>query len=274
MPVDQVVLTRERPARMLGAQRSKLARPGRAGLLPRVCALMLAAYALWPFAFGEIESEVEAELRKQLNAQGHGWADLRVSGQHVWLSGTPPTAGAGDAALALARQADCPTWLGRQTCAVQVLGLFAALPPAAAVVPPRADGSASASMPSPAPARHACEREMAALVARSRIEFATDSADIEPGSTEVLNQLARAASGCPGVIQISGHSDSTGEPQANLALSLARAEAVRQALIERGLQPQRLLSRGFGESQPLVDNSTAAGRALNRRIEFRLMPGP
>ncbi|RMF59783.1 MAG: OmpA family protein, partial [Bacteroidetes bacterium] len=69
-----------------------------------------------------------------------------------------------------------------------------------------------------------------------------------------------------------GHTDSTGPDDYNLRLSQARAEAVRAYLIERfGIAPERLVARGYGESQPIADNVTATGRTLNRRVEFRVI---
>jgi outer membrane protein OmpA-like peptidoglycan-associated protein len=82
--------------------------------------------------------------------------------------------------------------------------------------------------------------------------------------------LALAAKTCTGVIEVQGHTDSVGEPDRNLKLSNARAESVRQALVERGLPRDRLTARGLGETNPLGDNATPEGRAQNRRIEFRV----
>jgi len=73
---------------------------------------------------------------------------------------------------------------------------------------------------------------------------------------------------------IEGHTDSTGTPLANQALSRARAEAVRMALIQRGIAPDRLQAQGLGNEQPLADNHSADGRARNRRIEFRAIAAP
>jgi outer membrane protein OmpA-like peptidoglycan-associated protein len=86
----------------------------------------------------------------------------------------------------------------------------------------------------------------------------------------VLDELAKATGECPGVIRIEGHTDLLGAPQHNLALSQARAESVREALIERGVAASRLRAQGFGADQPLADNRGAEGRAKNRRIEFRV----
>jgi outer membrane protein OmpA-like peptidoglycan-associated protein len=122
-------------------------------------------------------------------------------------------------------------------------------------------------------AARACENALADVLAQTKIEFAIASATIESRSAPVLDALVRAAAGCPGNIVVEGHTDSIGAPQANRALSVARADAVRTALIERGLAPTRLRAEGFGDERPLAGNDDAAGRARNRRIEFRAVTG-
>lgn len=71
------------------------------------------------------------------------------------------------------------------------------------------------------------------------------------------------------VLQIAGHTDNVGGADYNYKLSASRASAVRQALIDRGIAPARLRAIGYGESRPKADNGSLAGRAVNRRVEFR-----
>jgi outer membrane protein OmpA-like peptidoglycan-associated protein len=68
-------------------------------------------------------------------------------------------------------------------------------------------------------------------------------------------------------VRIEGHTDSLGDEATNLALSQQRAEAVKQALIGRGVEPERLTAEGLGPERPIADNATPAGRAQNRRVE-------
>jgi outer membrane protein OmpA-like peptidoglycan-associated protein len=76
---------------------------------------------------------------------------------------------------------------------------------------------------------------------------------------------------CPGIIRIDGHTDPVGRGRFNRRLSEARAAAVRDALIVRGVPAERLRTRGFGARRPIADNLTESGRARNRRIEFRAL---
>ena len=73
-------------------------------------------------------------------------------------------------------------------------------------------------------------------------------------------------------IEIAGHTDNAGTPEANRTLSQQRADAVRQYFIDKGIDGARLTAVGFGPDKPIADNATPAGRAKNRRVEFRLLP--
>ncbi|MEM6625397.1 MAG: OmpA family protein [Pseudomonadota bacterium] len=115
-----------------------------------------------------------------------------------------------------------------------------------------------------------CEQSMSDLLTMSSIEFPTSSAVIDVDSGALLNDIARAARACPGSLRIEGHTDNTGRDALNTLLSRRRADAVRQALVERGLQSGRLIVRGYGSTRPIADNETEEGRARNRRIEIRV----
>lgn len=232
------------------------------GFWPALALLLLALYGLRPFAVNDIQSNVQRETRTALDAAGLGWVQIDVSGQNVHLSGTEPQAGAGDQALALARAATCPSWLGRKICAVAVSGDFAAAAPAAPVAP---------AAPAPAvAAAAACERSLGDIVASQKIEFASASALISARSAPVIKALADAAAHCEGTIVVDGHTDSVGSADYNRALSQQRAQAVVDALVKQGFPRERLQSEGFGPDQPIGDNATAEGRAKNRRIEFHV----
>lgn len=120
----------------------------------------------------------------------------------------------------------------------------------------------------------ACEGDLAALLARSKIEFATGSARIAPDSSGLLDRLAERIRDCPGKLRIEGHTDNTGRVSTNARLSYERAQAVRAELISRGVPADRLTARGYGARDPIADNATAEGRARNRRIEIRVESDP
>jgi outer membrane protein OmpA-like peptidoglycan-associated protein len=102
------------------------------------------------------------------------------------------------------------------------------------------------------------------------LRFDFDSAELRPESVQLVREIAQMLqANAEWKIQIAGHTDSTGGPDYNYGLSDKRAEAVRLALVENGVESWRLRSEGRGESQPKADNDTLAGRAINRRVEFR-----
>jgi outer membrane protein OmpA-like peptidoglycan-associated protein len=72
-------------------------------------------------------------------------------------------------------------------------------------------------------------------------------------------------------VQVEGHTDDKGNDEKNLTLSQKRAEAVVEFLVEQGIAPERLVPLGFGETQPIDTNDTAAGRQKNRRVEFNIL---
>ena len=112
-----------------------------------------------------------------------------------------------------------------------------------------------------------CQARLAELSAHNAILFQSGAAIISASANAELDAFAEALVLCPGAaIDVEGHTDSDGEDQRNLALSVARAEAVVNALIERGVAPERLYAIGYGEAQPVADNATAAGKRQNRRI--------
>ncbi len=105
------------------------------------------------------------------------------------------------------------------------------------------------------------------------ITFATDSSDISADFYPVLDSVALVINEyVKTYVDITGHTDSTGSDAYNLQLSNARASSVARYLESHGVLPQRIYTRGMGESQPAATNDTAEGRALNRRVEIVLTP--
>lgn len=103
------------------------------------------------------------------------------------------------------------------------------------------------------------------------VQFAPASATLTPEGSKLLDEMLGAIRKLGDhTIQVIGHTDSQGRPDANAALSQARADAVRQYFIQHGLSSTQLVSIGKGSSEPVASNDTPDGRARNRRIEFRI----
>jgi outer membrane protein OmpA-like peptidoglycan-associated protein len=119
------------------------------------------------------------------------------------------------------------------------------------------------------------QRKLDSLLASGVVEFNPASAQLTPQGRRVLDQVAPLLAASPGLLcEIQGHTDSKGNPSANQALSLKRAVATKTYLVAKGIASERLLPSGFGDTKPIASNATAAGRQLNRRINFLLKETP
>ncbi|WP_118182850.1 OmpA family protein [Paraburkholderia phosphatilytica] len=107
-------------------------------------------------------------------------------------------------------------------------------------------------------------------LANRTIEFETGSATLTPQGRAILDQMAAVLTKMTTrTVEIIGHTDNAGNRAANIALSQARADAVKGYLVAKGISPQQLTTTGVGPDQPIASNDTTDGRARNRRIEFR-----
>jgi len=107
----------------------------------------------------------------------------------------------------------------------------------------------------------------------SQVTFDTGQSAIRPQFYGTLNQMAATFNKYPqSYIDVIGHTDSRGSYEYNQDLSERRAVSVRNYLSNRGVNPVRMAAYGQGESQPIADNSTDAGRQANRRVELRITP--
>ncbi len=111
------------------------------------------------------------------------------------------------------------------------------------------------------------ETSLNVLFAAEPIEFAKGSSVISESSYATIDSATNFLfQDKVGRIRLEGHTDNTGTPEANVRLSAARAEAVRQALIDNGVSPDRLTALGRGQSQPISENETDEGKQRNRRV--------
>jgi OmpA-OmpF porin, OOP family len=110
----------------------------------------------------------------------------------------------------------------------------------------------------------------------SKVTFASDSAEVPESMAPFLKiaaaDLKQLKTG--NVLEIAGYTDNTGDASLNLALSQKRAEAVREAFIKYGANPDTLVAKGYGEADPIANNDTAEGRLKNRRIEYHVLKAP
>lgn len=140
--------------------------------------------------------------------------------------------------------------------------------PASAAVPPAtlATPSEATLAPEATPLPAATPDPACAGALDTEVLFATNSAELTAEGRALLDHLAPCWR--EGRFEVGGYTDSSGTDAVNRALSEARARAVVDHLVNRGIPASALTARGYGASKPSADNTTAEGRAKNRRVEF------
>jgi len=119
------------------------------------------------------------------------------------------------------------------------------------------------------------EGNLLAISLKGDVTFDTNSAIVKPGLYSEIERIANILIKYPEtVIQVEGHTDSIGSESYNLELSARRAEAVKNLLVQKGVDPVRIRTMAFGESAPISSNDTEYGRAQNRRVEIKVAPVP
>lgn len=119
---------------------------------------------------------------------------------------------------------------------------------------------------------HQVEPAVGTRVRLDNVQFAFDKADLLPGYEKELDRLVDLMTDFPFMrVEIEGHTDDQGSDDYNLRLSDDRAKAVVDYLLKKDVEKERLTWKGYGETKPLVPNDSEANRAINRRVEFRII---
>lgn len=118
----------------------------------------------------------------------------------------------------------------------------------------------------------ACQTSFDLIMDANAVVFKTGNAEISRESGVTLDKIMAVSSSCADTLmfEVGGHTDNTGDPDANRILSEARAQAVANYIAATGFDTARLIVQGYGPDQPKLDNATPEGRAANRRIEFKV----
>lgn len=117
------------------------------------------------------------------------------------------------------------------------------------------------------------DADVLAVTFKSDTLFGVNSSALQPGAYQEINRVSQVLIKYPETrIMVAGHTDSDGSEAYNQQLSEQRAENVRNALIAQGVAATRITTMGFGESQPVADNATEAGKQLNRRVVVTIVP--
>lgn len=114
--------------------------------------------------------------------------------------------------------------------------------------------------------------ELPSTITLDDVLFKSGSATLESSSHKSLNELADFMKRKQNLeIEVAGHTDNVGSEESNLILSQKRAESVKNFLISKGVAENRMIAKGYGQSQPVEDNTTETGRKKNRRTEIRVL---
>lgn len=151
----------------------------------------------------------------------------------------------------------------------------AAVPVAAAVVDSDGDGVPDDADKCPdSPADKPVDADGCTIekVVLKHVQFELNSAELTAGSTTELDKAVNAMNKYPTLrIEISAHTDSSGEASYNQQLSEKRASSVREYMVSQGITKDRMEVKGYGEEKPVADNNTREGRAANRRVEMKVL---
>lgn len=196
-----------------------------------------------------VEADIGGRSLSALRGSGVPNVRLDVSGRDVHLFGSPTALERAVHAVSSVR--------GIRTTEVHPEGTDEPEP----VETPAVDSARAAAV----------EADIRNQLAERSIRFRSGSAELLPSSRSILDEIADVLRRVPDLsIRVEGHTDDSGDAEANLALSQRRAEEVVRYLVAQGVAEAQLTPFGFGETRPVADNATPEGRQANRRIEFRV----
>ena len=187
----------------------------------------------------DIEQELGATAAEAVGQQNLFWASVEPSGQEIVLTGAAPDYAAKKRAGEIAATVEGVTGVDNQIAIIGEAGT--------------------------------CQKELNDYLAQEQVSFKKGKAELTESSYPLLGMLASIARNCNTRLEVASHTDAEGDASINLKLSQRRADAVRKYLVQSGVHAEQVEARGYGETQPIADNSTDEGRSANRRIEFRVI---
>ncbi len=202
-----------------------------------------------------IEATLVTRATDALTERNLSFARVDADGRDLVVSGEAPSLRKREEAISVVAS----TWGHRV-----VLDRMTVAAPQPEAPPPQVDPATLALI--------ACQEAVNELLARQQFTFDFGKARLASDSAPLLDRLATVMNGCAiARFEIEGHTDSQGRERVNRRISEKRAEAVRRALIFRGISEDRVLAIGYGPSRPIASNADPDGRARNRRIEVRVL---
>ena len=258
------------------------------GLMGLIFILLAFIYGISIFAKNTIQNQIHSLVSNELLLNDLEWVNVNVDGQFVFLTGEGSLEDE-QRAIEIAQSVNGDTWIGKRRAPISVNAKF---------TPPQNTASENQHILNNCPI-NTCpiseEKEPAILVSDIKKEdtpsnivescnmafknamkdktigFSISSSDIKTESFLLIDTIAALIKACPSVIYVEGHTDDSGNLDTNMTLSLARAQSVINALVERGVNKDQLIPKGYGPTRPRAENTNQKAQALNRRIEFHIL---
>ncbi len=211
----------------------------------------------------ESRVDLESIVGPALTRAGYGDVIVESDGRTVTLSGELPTRTDVIAADAVAKS----------IAEVAFVQNNLSHPGDSADIPVPGEPRGTTAIGSASSADLQLQLQLATVAAVSPIVFEQRSFEITPESQATLDQVIQILVENPDVrVEVGGHTDSSGDPEANELLAQDRADSVMASLVAAGIEERRLTAVGYGDSRPIASNELPDGRARNRRIEFLILP--
>jgi OOP family OmpA-OmpF porin len=191
---------------------------------------------------GRMQTEITTATRDAVAREDLFWVSVEGRGRSVVLSGAAPDYAAQERAAVIAAAVPGVSSVDNQVAVIGEAGT--------------------------------CQKRVDEYLADRRVTFKAGRAELSPASLPVLAMIAGIARGCGASFEVATHTDAHGDAEINRKLSQRRAEVVVRYLVQSGVRPEQLRAAGYGETQPIADNGSEAGRAENRRVEFRIIGEP
>lgn len=189
----------------------------------------------------DIEAELGATTAEAVSRHSLFWASVEPSGQRIVLTGAAPDYASKKKAGEIAAAVDGVTSVDNQIAIIGEAGT--------------------------------CQAKLDSYLAREQVTFKKGKAELTESSYPLLGMLASIARNCNARLEVATHTDAEGDAAINMKLSQRRADTVRKYLVQSGVDADHVEARGYGETQPIADNSTEEGREANRRVELRVIGG-